>query len=284
MKLIRYGEKGKERPGILMGDNLDTILDIRHSAFDIEDFNAHFFSTHGLERLKRLFHESHAHYLPAKGIRLGAPIARPDKIICLGKNYRDHAEEFDAVVPDTPIYFSKATSSINGPNDNIILPSCDHHVDIEVELAIVIGATGKHIPAENAMTHIAGVMILNDITDRKAQRESKQWFRGKGCDTFCPMGPWLVTLDEITDITQLKLCSKINDQELQTGITSDLIFDIPFIINHISRQMTLEAGDVISTGTPGGIGSARNPPITIKSGDAIEVGIEGLGMQRNQVV
>ena len=279
MKLVRFGPPGEERPGVLLDDN--RILDARAMAFDIDDFDGPFFEKHGLERLRALLAERGRKTAPAEGVRLGPPVARPGKIVCLGKNYADHAAEFDAQLPDSPILFSKATTAIIGPTDPIVLPAGAAEVDTEAELAIVIGRRAKGVNENEAMSHVAGLTILNDVTDRKAQREGKQWFHGKSCDTFCPLGPWLVTLDETGDPHGLRLLSKIRGQVLQNAVASQMIFKIPCLISFISATITLEAGDIIATGTPGGIGSARKPPVLLQRGDVAEVAIDRLGAQRN---
>lgn len=281
MKLVRFGPAGHERPGVLLDNH--QILDARAMAFDIGDFDGRFFAKHGLQRLQALLKESGRKTVPAEGLRLGPPIARPGKIVCLGKNYADHAAEFDAQLPDSPILFSKAVTAIIGPNDPIVLPPGAPEVDTEAELALVIGRTAKGVSEKEAMSHVAGLTILNDVTDRKAQREGKQWFRGKSCDTFCPLGPWLVTLDETGDPHALRLLSNIRGQTLQNASASQMIFKIPYLISFISATITLEAGDIIATGTPGGIGSARKPPVLVQRGDDVEVSIDRLGTQRNPV-
>lgn len=281
MKLVRFGEPGKERPGVWLDD--DQILDVRAMAFDITDYDAHFFETYGLQRLAALLKESSRRCISSRNVRLGPPIARPSKIICLGKNYADHAREFDAEIPSQPVLFSKAPSSIIGPYDPVILPPGNAMCDVEVELAVVIGRRMKNIPEQESLAHVAGYMILDDVTDRVAQREGKQWFRGKSPDTFCPMGPWLVTADEVGDPQRLALRSKISGRILQDANTADMIFSVARVLSFISATITLEAGDVVATGTPGGIGSARTPPVLLHPGDVIELEISGLGHQRNEV-
>jgi len=264
---------GKEQAGI---------LDVRAMAFDIEDYDAHFFSRWGLERLRGLLAEKNRKIVPTEGVRLGPPVARPGKIICLGKNYRDHIAEFDSKTPDRPILFAKAATSLAGPNDPIRIPA-DAEVDVEVELAAVIGKTARNISEDESMSCVAGYTILDDVTDRAAQRADGQWFRAKSRDTFCPLGPFLVTADEVPDPYALRLTSKIRGQVVQDARASDMIFRIAHLIAYASAAMTLEPGDVLSTGTPGGIGSARQPPVLLRPGDEVEVGIEGLGVQRNRV-
>jgi 2-keto-4-pentenoate hydratase/2-oxohepta-3-ene-1,7-dioic acid hydratase in catechol pathway len=284
MKLVRFGKSGEERPGILFEEaGHEKILDVRASAFDIEDYNEHFFSHHGIKRLEALLKESKRKIIPAKGVRLGPPIARPSKIICLGQNYADHAKECNAKPPESPILFSKATTAIIGPRDKVMLPPLCGVVDGEVELAVVIGARASRVSEKKALDHVAGYMIFNDVTDRDAQRIGKQLFRGKGADTFCPLGPWLVIRDEIADPHNLKLKFTQNGKVLQDGTTKDMIFKIPYIIEFISASMTLLSGDVIATGTPAGIGSAHKPPVVFKPGDRIELEVEGLGRQANEI-
>jgi 2-keto-4-pentenoate hydratase/2-oxohepta-3-ene-1,7-dioic acid hydratase in catechol pathway len=271
MKLVRFGPPGAERPGLWLEDG---ILDVRAQAFDIEDYDAHFFTHWGVERLRRLLLEKKKTRIPAGTVRLGPPIATPQKIMCLGKNYADHAVEFDAEIPTSPILFSKAPSSLIGPNDSIIVPRGSTRVDAEAELAVVMGASNS----------IAGYTVLNDVTDRDAQRDGKQWFRGKSSDTFCPLGPYLVTPDEIADAQAVRVYSKLNGKILQDGNTKEMIFPIAQLIPFISRTITLRPGDLISTGTPAGVGFARKPPVFLQPGDVIEVGVDGVGELRNPVL
>ena len=286
MKLVRFGPPMQERPGVwlegALGPGQAGLLDVRAMAFDLEDYDSHFFAHWGLDRLRGLLAEKKRVILPAEGQRLGPPIARPGKIICLGKNYRDHVAEFDAQLPDRPILFAKAATALIGPNDIIRIPA-DAEVDVEVELAVVIGKAAQNISESEAMACVAGYTVLNDVTDRKAQRLDGQWFRAKSRDTFCPLGPFLVTADEIPDPYALRLYSKIHGQGIQDARASDMIFKIAQLIAYASAAMTLEPGDVLSTGTPGGIGSARTPPVLLRPGDEVEVGVEGIGTQRNRV-
>jgi len=288
MKLVRFGAQNQERPGVWL-DNMPTpgqasILDVRAMAFDMEDYNAHFFATHGLERLRALLHESQLKLTSAADIRLGPPIARPGKIICLGKNYAAHAAEFDSEIPSTPIFFSKATTALNGPFDPIVLPRGARRVDGEAELAVIIGRTACHVTEADAHDVIAGYTILNDVTDRDAQRDGKQWFRGKSADTFCPLGPFLVTRDEVPHPHHLRITQRVNNQLLQDDYTGQMLFKIPFLIAFLSATITLEPGDIIATGTPAGIGSARQPPVLLRAGDTVEIAVENLGVQRSPVV
>lgn len=284
MKLVRFGPPGREQPGLWIDDPASPrILDVRGMAFDIADYDAHFFSHHGIARVAALARETHRKEIPAVGVRLGPPVARPGKIICVGKNYADHAKEFDAVVPSSPILFSKATTALNGPFDDIVTQPDAATTDAEVELAVVIGKTTRSVPESGAADTIAGFTILNDLTDRAAQKEGQQWFRGKSFDTFCPMGPWLVTPDEFDAGRDAALISRLNGDILQTGHTRDMMFGIAKLIAFISRDITLEPGDVIATGTPAGVGMARTPPLYLKDGDLIECEIEGLGRIANRV-
>ena len=286
MKLVRFGHPGNERPGIWLEPTSSTanILDVRAMAFDIEDYNAHFFATHGLDRLRALLLEANPKTIPAPNVRLGPPIARPGKIICLGKNYAAHAAEFDSEVPTSPIFFSKASTALNGSFDPIVLPPGSQRVDGEAELAVIIGRNTRRITTADALDCVAGYTILNDVTDREAQREGKQWFRGKSADTFCPLGPWLVTPDEVADPQRLRITQHVNGRILQDDSTSQMIFKIPFLISFLSATITLEPGDVIATGTPAGIGSARQPPVLLRSGDTVTIAVENLGRQHSPVV
>ncbi|MDD5483248.1 MAG: fumarylacetoacetate hydrolase family protein [Kiritimatiellae bacterium] len=285
MKLVRFGECGAERPGVLLGEaDAGRILDVRAMAFDIEDYNERFFAQDGLKRIENLLKESGRKLVPAEGVRLGPPVARPGKIICLGKNYAAHAREFDASVPAAPILFAKAASAMVGPRDNIVLPPRSRAVDGEVELAVVIGKKAKNISEEQAFEHVAGYAIFNDVTDREAQRADQQWFRAKSADTFCPLGPWLATRDEVKNPGRLGMQFIHNGRVLQNDSTENMIFKIPFILSFISSAITLFPGDVIATGTPAGIGSLQNPPALFRPGDEIELAIEGLGRQANKIV
>lgn len=278
MKLIRFGEAGKEKPGIQ--DNLGRNLDC--SGFG-EDWNEEFFSQNGLARLEEWLHANQANLneIPATA-RIGSPIARPSKIICIGLNYRKHAEEAGMAVPEVPIIFMKATSSLSGPYDPIYIPRNSKQTDWEVELAVVIGKRAKYVKKEKAYEYIAGYCLHNDVSERDFQlRHGGQWVKGKSADHFAPLGPTLVTKEEIPDPHNLRLWLKLNGKMLQDSSTSDLIFDIPTIIEHLSQYMTLLPGDVISTGTPAGVGMGLKPePRFLEQGDVVELGIEGLGISR----
>ncbi len=281
MKLVRFGDKGKERPGIWMGDG--RILDVRAVAFHIEDYNECFFANHGLEQLDLLLKDPGAKFVDAEGLRLGAPVARPSKIICVGANYAAHAREFGRDIPMEPILFSKATTAMVGPNDPIVLPDGAQVVDSEAELAVVIGKTASKVRKEEALDFVAGYTVVNDVTERVVQKGNGQWFLGKGFDTFCPMGPFLVTPDEVPCLDDLRVWQRLNGELLQEADTSDMMFSIPFLIEYISQGMMLLPGDVISTGTPAGIGSAHDPQVLMKPGDGVEVGVDGVGVQRCEV-
>jgi 2,4-didehydro-3-deoxy-L-rhamnonate hydrolase len=282
MKLIRFGEAGIEKPGIQSTDG--KFLDC--SSFG-EDWNEHFFGTNGLVRLKAWL-DSNTNTLseiPVKS-RIGSPIARPSKIICIGLNYLKHAEEAGMAVPEVPIIFMKATSSLCGPFDPIYIPKHSVKTDWEVELAVVIGKRAKYIKKENAYDYIAGYCVHNDVSERDFQlHHGGQWVKGKSADHFAPLGPILVTKDEIPDPHNLKLWLKLNGEILQDSSTSDLIFDIPSLIAHLSQYMTLLPGDLISTGTPAGVGMGLKPnPRYLQNGDLVELGIEGLGISKQVAI
>lgn len=278
MKLIRFGEFGKEKAGIQdpSGRNLDC------SSFG-EDWNEAFFASDGLKRLEEWLskNQNSLAEIPANA-RIGSPIARPSKIICVGLNYRKHAEEAGMAVPEVPIIFMKATSSLSGPFDPILIPKNSIQTDWEVELAIVIGKRAKYVSIENAMDYVAGYCLHNDVSERDFQlRHGGQWVKGKSADNFAPLGPVLVTKEEIANPHKLRLWLKLNGKILQDSNTSDLIFDLPTIVSHISQYMTLLPGDVISTGTPAGVGMGLKPePKYLQPGDIVELGIDGLGWSR----
>ena len=276
MKLLRFGEAGQEKPGILVNDE---ILDV--SAFG-EDFGESFFTHDGLGRLSRWI-DQHRESLPRvpQGTRLGPPFTRPSKIICIGLNYRQHAAESKMPVPTEPIIFFKATTSFCGPNDDVVIPRNSQKTDWEVELAVVIGKRASYVDESKAMEHVAGFCVMNDYSERAFQLERNgQWVKGKSADTFSPTGPWLVTKDEVLNYDNLRLWLKVNGKMLQDSNTNDLVFNVPFLVSYVSQFMTLLPGDVISTGTPAGVGMGFNPPTYLKAGDIVELGIEGLGTQR----
>ena len=222
-------------------------------------------------------------WMPFSKVHLLCPVPRPSKIVAIGLNYRDHAEEAKLTLPTEPLLFAKFPSSITGPYDPIVIPRPNPDVDYEAELAVVIGSRATHVKADRAFEFVAGYMVLNDISARKWQFGDKQWTRGKSCDTFCPAGPWLTTRDEISDPHQLRISAKINDQTVQDSNTNNLIFGVPQLIQHITESITLEPGDIIATGTPVGVGVFRNPPLFLKEGDVVEVAVEKLGSIRNRV-
>ena len=280
MKLIRFGEAGKEKPGI--------VLDEKH--FDvsahIQDFNESFFEKGGIEALEKLVKEKSDSFPEIDlSIRLGSPVARPSKIVCIGLNYAKHAKETNATIPTEPVIFMKSTTSLCGPFDEVMIPKDSVKTDWEVELAVVIGKRASYVEESEAMDYVAGYCLHNDVSEREFQLErGGTWDKGKGCDTFAPMGPWLVTKDEVPDAHNLRLWLKLNDEKLQDENTSDFIFNIPHIISYVSRFMTLLPGDVISTGTPAGVGLGFNPPVYLKPGDVMELGIDGLGTSKQHVI
>lgn len=274
MKLIRFGQSGAEKPGVetTEGHRLDC------SQFG-EDWNEKFFGNGGIERLQSWL-QSNRHNLPKvdNSVRLGSPISRPSKIICVGLNYSLHAKETGADIPEQPILFMKASSSLSGPYDPVIIPKNSSKTDWEVELAVVIGKKATYVSEKDAMSYVAGYALHNDISERDFQlKHGGQWVKGKSCDTFAPIGPYLVTKDEISDPHNLRLWLSVNGEMLQDSTTSDLIFNIPKLVSYISQYMSLLPGDVISTGTPAGVGLGLDPPRYLKPGDVIELGIDGLG-------
>ena len=276
MRLIRFGEPGAEAPGLWQDGR---IVELRRHFPEIPDVGEAFFREGWLERISTLTDPGEA-----RDVRLGPPITMPSKLICLGKNYLEHAREGHFEPPAKPLLFAKAPSSLNGPCDPVVLPQSCGQVDWEVELALVIGREGKRIPAAEAFGYIAGYTVMNDVSGREAQFGDGQWFRGKSFDTFAPMGPALVTPDEIVDIADLQLTAKVDGETMQTGNTGDLIFDIPYLLRYISEDITLLPGDVISTGTPAGVGIFRDPPITLQAGNVVECHVEGIGSLVNPIV
>jgi len=279
MKLIRFGEAGKEKSGVIINDKrYDT------SAFG-EDYNEQFFETDGLNRLSAFLKENNNLPQINEDVRLGCPIGRPSKIVCIGLNYVDHAKETNATPPAEPVIFMKSTTAIVGPNDNIMIPKDSVKTDWEVELAIVIGKKASYVDEARAMDYVAGYVLHNDVSEREFQIErGGTWDKGKGCDTFAPIGPFVATADEIKDPGNLRLWLKLNGETMQDGTTANFIFDIPFLIAYTSKFMTLLPGDVISTGTPAGVGLGMKPPVYLKPGDIIELGIDGLGTSTQKLV
>lgn len=280
MKLIRFREEGKEKPGIVLEENY-----FDASPFG-EDYGEAFLENDGLQRLQSFVDENKASLRKLDAsVELAAPFQRPSKIICIGLNYADHARETGATPPAEPVIFMKATTSLTGPNDPIIIPKDSIKTDWEVELAVVIGKRASYVEEKDAMDYVAGYCLHNDVSEREFQLErGGTWDKGKGCDTFAPMGPFFVTKDEVSDLDNLRLWLKVNGDMMQDGTTANLIFKLPFLISYVSRFMTLLPGDVVSTGTPAGVGLGMNPQVYLKAGDVVELGIEGLGSAKQSVV
>jgi 2,4-didehydro-3-deoxy-L-rhamnonate hydrolase len=280
MKLIRFGEAGQEKPGVCIGDEHFDV-----SGF-IHDYDERFFANGGLPHLAWMIEQNRTmlRKVPAH-IRLGAPIARPSKIVCIGLNYADHAKETGAAIPPEPIIFLKSTTSLTGPFDPITIPKNSVKTDWEVELAVIMSRKASYVPETEAMEYVGGYCLHNDVSEREYQLErGGTWDKGKGCDTFAPLGPWMVTKDEIPDADNLRLWLKVNDRMMQDGNTSNFIFRIPVLVSYVSRFMTLLPGDVISTGTPAGVGLGLKPPVFLKAGDIIDLGIDGLGTARQKCI
>lgn len=279
MKLIRWGAADQEKIGVIINDTwYDT------SAFG-GDYNEQFFNDNGLQRLEEFVkaNEGNLIALP-EGTRLGSPVARPSKIVCIGLNYADHARETNAAIPPEPVIFMKASSSLAGPFDDIVIPKNSVKTDWEVELAIVIGKKASYVEEAEALDYVAGYVLHNDVSEREFQLERNgTWDKGKGCDTFAPLGPFLATKNEIADVNNLRLWLTVNGQKMQDGNTSNFIFNVPFVVSYVSQFMTLLPGDVISTGTPAGVGLGFNPPVYLKAGDVVELGIDGLGTSKQLV-
>lgn len=281
MKLIRFGEVGKEKPGVQLSNGNK----IEISNFG-EDYTEQFFETDGIERLKEWLKTNESSCASiSDAARLGSPICRPSKLVCIGLNYAKHAAESGMTLPKEPVLFFKSTTAIVGPNDDVIIPKGSTKTDWEVELAVVIGKKTSYVSEEYVMEHIAGYVLHNDISERAFQIEKEgQWCKGKGCDTFAPLGPFLATKDEIEDPNNLNLWLKLNGEMMQNSTTSDFVFNIQESISYISQFMTLLPGDVISTGTPFGVGLGLRPPKYLKPGDIMELGVEGLGISRQKVI
>jgi 2,4-didehydro-3-deoxy-L-rhamnonate hydrolase len=281
MKLIRFGLPGKEKPGLMLpdGSRVDT------SAF-VNDYDEKFFESDGLARLQT-WAGANAAKAPRvdPSVRRGSPVARPSKIICIGLNYRDHAAETGASAPVEPVLFFKATTSLAGPNDPVVIPKGAHKVDWEVELAVVIGTKASYISKERADESIAGYALHNDYSERTFQLDrGGQWVKGKSADTFAPLGPFLATREEIPNPGNLQMWLKVNGEFRQKSTTANMIFGVPTLVSYISEFMTLLPGDIISTGTPAGVGLGMKPPRYLQSGDVVELGIEGLGQSRQEVI
>jgi len=277
MKLIRYGNPGQEKPGVIIEDKKYGLPGFSG------DYDENFFGGDGLQKLSEYIasHKNELKELP-EDVRLGAPVFKPSKIVCIGLNFADHAKETNAPIPVEPIIFFKATTALTGPNDDVTIPRNSVKTDWEVELAFVIGKKASYVDLEDALDHVAGYCLHNDYSEREFQIErGGQWDKGKGCDTFAPVGPFIATADELGDINNLPMWLKVNGKTMQNGSTSTMIFDVPFLVHYISQFMTLLPGDIVSTGTPPGVGLGMKPePVYLKAGDVVELGIEGLGTSK----
>ena len=274
MKLLRYGKPGQEKPGLL-----DKVGNIRDLSGHIDDVAGAALAPATLKKLAKLKTED----LPlVKGKpRLGPCVAGTGKFICIGLNYSDHAAETGATVPPEPIIFMKATSAIIGPNDTVEIPRSSVKTDWEVELGVIIGKTAKYVSEDKALDHVAGYCVINDLSERAFQIEhSGQWTKGKSADTFGPVGPWLVTKDEVKDPQNLGMWLEVNGKRFQDGSTKTMVYGVKFLVSYLSRFMSLQPGDIISTGTPPGVGMGQKPPLYLKAGDTMELSIESLGIQR----
>ena len=280
MKLIRFGEIGKEKPGVLIGEKRYDVSSI------VTDFNESFFEENGLEKLQKALENNPTLPEVNASVRLGSPVARPSKIICIGLNYIDHCKETNAPIPTEPIIFFKSTTSLCGPDDDLIIPKNSEKTDWEVELAFIVGKKASYVEEAEALDYVAGFALLNDYSERAFQLErGGQWAKGKGSDTFAPLGPFLATKDEIADVDNLKMWLTVNGKKYQDSNTLNLVFKIPYLVHYLSQFMTLLPGDIISTGTPPGVGLGIKPdPIYIKAGDVVELGIEGLGTSKQKAV
>ncbi|MBA2672725.1 fumarylacetoacetate hydrolase family protein [Ramlibacter sp.] len=278
MKLVRYGNPGKEKPGLIDSDGK-----LRDLSSVVPDIGAQQLGAAGLARIRKI----NPAKLPAvRGTpRFGCPVAQVGKFIAIGLNYADHAAESGAPIPTEPIVFMKATSCIQGPNDPVMLPKGSVKTDWEVELGVVIGTRARYVSKKDALAYVAGYCLINDVSEREYQLErGSQWDKGKGCDTFGPIGPWLVTADEVENVQRLDMWLDLNGKRMQTGNTKTMIFNVAQIVSYVSQFMTLLPGDVITTGTPPGVGLGMKPPMYLKKGDVITLGIQGLGEQRQVVV
>jgi 2-keto-4-pentenoate hydratase/2-oxohepta-3-ene-1,7-dioic acid hydratase in catechol pathway len=281
MKLIRKGKPNEESPGLLLPDGRE----VDASSFG-EDYDEVFFETDGMERLADWLKDNSDDLPPfPEGERYGSPVARPSKIVCIGLNYDDHARESGMDIPPEPVIFFKATSSFCGPNDDLILPRGGDKTDWDVELAFVVGKRASYVEEKNALNYLAGYALHNDYSERGFQLDrSGQWVKGKSCDTFAPFGPWLVTQDEIKDPNNLKMWLKVNGETMQSSNSSNLHYKIPFLLSYVSQFMTLLPGDIISTGTPPGVGMGMDPQVYLQAGDLVELGIDQLGSSYQKVM
>jgi 2,4-didehydro-3-deoxy-L-rhamnonate hydrolase len=282
MRLFRYGAPGNEKPGIVnaAGEHFDV------SAFG-QDFNGDFLSAEGPGALKEWIERNPQACRKIEAVeRFGPPVVNPSKIICIGLNYSDHARETNSALPAEPVIFFKATTAIVGPNDDLVIPKNSKKTDWEVELAVVIGKKASYVEEKDALQYVAGYLLHNDYSEREFQLErGGQWVKGKSCDTFAPLGPYLVTPDEIADLDNLRLWLTVNGKILQDGNSSNLVYKIPYLVHYVSQFMTLMPGDIISTGTPAGVGLGQKPePFYLKPGDVVELGIDGLGSSKQRAV
>lgn len=278
MKLLRYGQAGREKPGLL-----DTSGTIRDLSGVIPDVASEALLPESLARLRAVKPES----LPSVpgSVRLGACVTGIGKFICVGLNYSDHAAESGMAVPAEPIIFMKATSCVSGPHDDIVIPRGSQKTDWEVELGVVIGRRAKYVEEKDALSHVAGYCVVNDLSERAYQLEGTgQWVKGKSADTFGPIGPWLVTTDEVPDWHGLDMWLEVDGHRYQNGNTRTMVFGVPFLVSYLSRFMTLQPGDVISTGTPPGVGHGQKPPVYLREGNTVRLSVQGLGEQRQRVV
>jgi 2-keto-4-pentenoate hydratase/2-oxohepta-3-ene-1,7-dioic acid hydratase in catechol pathway len=281
MKLFRHGHAGMERPGLILasGERIDA-SDV------VQDYDEAFFGDGGLDRLRQWAERGgpKAPRVPGN-VRLGPPIARPSKLVCIGLNYTDHARETGLPIPKEPVIFMKSTTALAGPNDDVVIPRGATKVDWEVELAVVVGRRAKYVSESDAVGYVAGFALHNDYSEREFQMErGGQWVKGKSCDTFAPLGPFVATTDEVPDYQNLDMWLTVNGKYMQKSSTSNMIFGVPFLVSHVSQFMTLLPGDVISTGTPAGVGLGMKPPVYLNAGDVVELGIARLGQARQKVV
>ena len=278
MKLLRYGPTGAEKPGMLDGDGA-----IRDLSGAVADIAGDALTPEGLDKLRAIDPAS----LPKVdgNPRIGPCVGDVGKFMCIGLNYSDHAAETGGEVPPEPILFMKANSAISGPNDDVIIPRGSEQTDWEVELGFIIGKPGKYIDEADALSHVAGYCVVNDVSERNFQiRMEGQWTKGKSCDTFGPLGPWLVTADEVKDPQALDLWTEVNGHRYQDGSTTTMVYGVQFLISYLSKFMTLQSGDVVATGTPPGVGMGQNPRVFLKPGDVMRLGVQGLGEQEQKLV
>lgn len=278
MKLVRFGEKGREKPGLI-----DSTGKIRDISSLVQDISGDVLTPEGLARIRAA--DPQAFPLAPEGVRLGSCVARPGNFVAVGLNFADHAEETGNPIPEEPVLFNKAPNCVVGPNDDVMIPKGSTKLDWEVELLIVIGARARYVEKQDALKHVAGYAVCNDVSERAFQIErGGQWTKGKGSETFGPIGPWLVTSDEMSDTSDLAMWLEVNGEKVQNGSTRTMIFDPAYLVSYISQFMVLDPGDIITTGTPPGVGLGMKPPRYLKAGDVMRVGIQGLGEQQQTVV